>query len=321
MDDERIERLLRRTPPGDPPFEPSGRWLEGGERELAQRPTPTSRSWGVLLAAGLAAAAVIAVIMVIAGPLAQLRQQGVGGLIAEVERRGAIRVAIDGGPPQAHAPARGYDGFDLDIAREVAERLGVQLDVVVVPRATLLAGGADDRWDVAISSIPAALLGAPSARATDPYAVVAGAITVGADDPADVLNDLASGSACAVAGSTSEAWLHNDLESIARDTVQPVPAPLAAHVRPTLAECLGGLADGSWRAAVVDRASDVSGAGGVRVLDNAPFEVSLVAVVNHRAGVPEPMIARLNGLFAEMADEGVIADISRRRFAGSDVTP
>lgn len=321
MDDDRIERLLRRGPPGDPPFEPSGRWLGAGERELEESPATKPRSRTVILFAGLAAAAAILAIAVIGGELVQLRDQGVGGLVADIERRGAIRVAIDGGPPQAFTSVRGYDGFDLDIAREVAERLGVRLDVVVVPRATLVAGDAGGRWDVAISSIPAALLRDPSARATDPYAVVAGAVVVRADDTAEAISDLASASVCVVAGSAAEAWLGDALTAGPGDTIQPVPASMEPRVGATLAECLGGLAEGGWRGVIVDRASDVAGASNVRVLDGAPFELRLVAVVNGGQAAPESLVVRLNRLFTEMADEGVIADISRRRFAGIDATP
>ena len=321
MEDDRMERLLRRGPPGDPSFEPSGRWLDAGDRELERVPVAGPRSRTVNLFAGLAATAAILVVAVIGGQLIQLRDQGVGGLVADIERRGAIRVAIDGGPPQAFTSGRGYDGFDLDIAREVAERLGVRLDVVVVPRGSLFAGDAGGSWDVAISSIPAALPRDGSARETDPYAVVPGAVVVHADDTAEALSDLASASVCVVAGSAAEAWLDDGLTAGPGDTTQPVPASIEARVRATLAECLGGLAEGGWRGVIVDRASDVAGAGNVRVLDGAPFELRLVAVVNGGHAAPESLVVRLNRIFTEMADEGVIADISRRRFAGIDATP
>ena len=320
MDDDPIARHLRNGPPKDPRFEPSGRWLAMAERELAEAPA-ASRSRGATLFAGLAAAAVFLVLVVIGGQLLQFRDQGFGGLVTEIESRGALRVAIDGGPPQAFTPARGYEGFDLDIAREVAERLGVRLDVAVIPRSELLAADARGQWDLALSSISAALGHASPARATDPYAVVAGAVVVGVDDQANRLSELGSDRACVVAGSSAEAWLQGDLTATPDDTIQPVPAGIEVHVQPTLTECLGGVADGSWRAVVVDRPSDVVGDGDVRVLDVAPFELSLVALLDGgKAGV-DPLVARLNVLFAAMAEDGTIADISRRRFAGADVTP
>lgn len=323
MDDDRMERLLRRGPPGDPPFEPSGRWLEAGERELEleQGPATGPRSRTVTLFAGLAAAAAILVVAVIGGQLVQLRDQGAGGLVADVERRGALRVAIDGGPPQAFTSGRGYDGFDLDIAREVADRLGVRLDVVVVPRAELLAADAERRWDVAISSIPAALARDASARPTDPYAVVAGAVAVSSDDAAESIDELASTELCVVAESSADAWVRGGLTAGADDTIQPLPGSIEPHARATLAECLTGVAEGMWRAVILDRRSDVAGASNLRLLDGSPFELALVALTDGSEAGVEPLVVRLNRLFEEMAADGSIADISRRRFAGDDVTP
>jgi polar amino acid transport system substrate-binding protein len=319
MDDDRIERLLRRGPPNDPPFEPSGRWLEEGERSSSR--AAAARSRYLAMVTGLAAAAVILVIAVVAGPLLQLREQGVGGLVAEIERRGALRVAIDGGPPQTFTSGRGYDGFDLDIAGEVADRLGVRLEVVVVPRESLLAPDSDGGWDVAISSIPAALAPAESSRRTEPYAVVAGAVAVRTDDALGGIEDLASEAVCAVAGSAAEMWLSNGLTAGPGDTIQAMPASVDPHVQTTLGECLAGLADGTWRAVIIDRRSDVAGAGTVRVLDDAPFELALVALLDRDDTRAEPLVVRLNRLFEGMAADGTIADISRRRFAGDDATP
>ena len=319
MDDDRLERLLRRGPQDDPRFEPSGRWLEEGERTASR--AATTRSAQFALVTGLATAAVILVIAVLAGPLLELREQGVGGLVADIERRGALRVAIDGGPPQTFTSERGYDGFDLDIAGEVADRLGVRLEVVVVPREALLAADSEGGWDVAISSIPAALAQAASPRRTEPYAVVAGAVAVSTDDSMGDIGDLASESVCAVGGSAAEAWLRSGLTAGPRDTIQELPASIDRRVRTTLGECLAGLADGTWRAVIIDRRSDVAGAGNVRLLDTAPFELALVAFVDRGETRAEPLVVRLNRLFEDMAADGTIADISRRRFAGEDATP
>jgi len=319
MDDDRLERLLRRGPQGDPRFEPSGRWLEEGER--AASPAAPTRSARFALVTSLATAAVILVIAVLVGPLLELREQGVGGLVADIERRGALRVAIDGGPPQNFTSERGYDGFDLDIAHEVAARLEVRLEVVVVPRESLLVPGSDGGWDVAISSIPAALAHAASPQRTEPYAVVAGGVAVSADDAIGGIGDLASEAVCAVAGSAGEAWLTDGLTAGPLDMIQDAPASVDPHVRTTLGECLAGLADGTWRAVIIDRRSDVAGAGNVRLLDAAPFELALVALVDGSDPRAEPLVVRLNRLFEDMAADGTIADISRRRFAGEDATP
>jgi polar amino acid transport system substrate-binding protein len=321
MDDDRIERSLRRGPPADPHFEPSGRWLEAAEQALEGRPD-SARGVPFTAIVGLAAAASIVAVALIAGQLIQVREQGVGGLVAEVERRGILRVAIDGGPPQVFSSGLGYDGFDLDVASEVADRLGVRLDIVVVPRAQILAADARGVWDVAISSTPAALSMDAAARSTEPYARVAGAVAVRPDDQAQDIEDLASSDVCVVRGSAAEAWLGDNLIPDHGDEVQALPSLVSAQVQTTLAECLVGLRDGTWRAVVVDRRADLLGAAGARVLGGEPpFVLRLVAIVDGREQGAASLVTRLNRLFEEMAAEGVIADLSRRRFAGDDATP
>jgi polar amino acid transport system substrate-binding protein len=319
MDDDRIERALRHGPPNDPRFEPSGRWLDAvpaAELTPDRRPRPEMR-----LFAGLAAiAAVILVAVVVAGPLSQLREQGVGGLIGEVERRGAIRVALDGSPPQAFTASGGYDGFDIDVAHELADRLGVRLDILLVPRAEILAGEASGDWDVAISSVSDALPLGPAAQTTEPYAVVTGALAVAEDDTASTPDDLDGMTLCVVSGSTAEAWANGSL--LPEDgLLSSPPADADVTTRTTAQECVAAMADGTARAVVVDRESDVSAGGGLRFLAPAPFESRLIAVVDGRAGGAATLVARLNQLFAGMAADGSIREFGQRRFAGDDVTP
>ena len=311
MDDERVDRALRRGPPGDPPFEPSGRWIQVAPAlELeAQR----ARRHRVQAFAGLVAvAAVLVVAAVVAGPLLELRERGVGGLVADVERRGVIRVAIDGGPPLAFGPSVGYDGFDIDMARDVAARLGVRLELVVVPRDEILDPASDGEWDVAMSFVPDVAPLGPAALTTDAYAVVPGGFGLRQDDDASAPEDLAGESLCVVSGSAAQAWMTGGFGS--------PPADAELVVRATLEECLAAVADRSVRAVTVDRRSDLGGAG-LRVLASPPFELRLVAVVDGSTDGASSLVARLDQLFAEMAADGTIREYGQRRFAGDDVTP
>jgi polar amino acid transport system substrate-binding protein len=320
MDDERIERALHRGPPNDPPFESSGRWLESIDAGAAARLGVKRRPLINTFAALAAVAAVLLIGAVIAGPILQLRQMGVGGLVAEVERRGALRVALDGGPPQAFSPGSGYDGFDIDVAREVAARLGVRMELVVVPRDEILGAESGGNWDVAISSVADGQPLGASTLTTDPYAVIAGAVLVRSDDPASTLNDLDGATLCVVSGSTAEAWVAGSLR-MDGDLVTPPPLGADVVARSTVQECIDATADENVRAVVVDRRTDVPASGSVRFLPSAPFESRLVAVVDERAEGAATLVARLNQLFAEMASDGTIREFGQRRFAGDDVTP
>lgn len=318
MNDDRIDRALRLGPPADPRFQPSGRWLDAVAAEGAA-PGHAERRWVQAFASLAAVAAVLVIAAAIAGPLLQLREQGAGGLVAEVERRGVLRVAIDGGPPLAFSPGSGYDGFDIDVAREVAERLGVRLDIVVVPRPQILKGASAERWDVAMSFVPDAVPLGSSALRTDPYANVSSAMAVREDDAASAPADLAGEALCVVAGSLSESWLAGELTAGESGPAAP-PDGAVPVARATLEECFAALDTGTVRGVVVDRRSDLGGSG-LRPLEPEPFENRLVAVVDGSTAGAASLVARLNQLLADMAADGTIREFSQRRFAGDDVTP
>src|SRR3546814_1679196 len=45
------------------------------------------------------------------------------------------------------------DGFDVDIGKEIAERLGVELEIVIQSWAIITAGNCGGRWDISVSSM------------------------------------------------------------------------------------------------------------------------------------------------------------------------
>lgn len=322
MDDERIERALREGRPNDGAYEPSGRWLEIAERRVQESP----RRWGGLRLqraslVAIAAVAATLVLVLVGGRLLELRQTGVGGLVSEIERRGAIRVALDGGPPQVFLPTGGYQGFDTDLARAMADRLGVRLDLVIVPRAEILSADSHGGWDVAISSIPRSAPLGPSARTTAPYAEVRGAIAVRADDAATTPDDLAGTTLCVVDGSVAAAWGAGTLDPGSVAAVIPVPRLVRLTMRATAEECLTDLQDGTARGIVLDRRADLTGRPGLRFLSAAPYTAQLVAIIDARADGNATLITRLNNIFEALAADGTIRDISQRRLAGEDATP
>ncbi len=71
-----------------------------------------------------------------------------------VQRSGVLRVAIDATyPPMEFEGRDGPAGFDIDLARELAGRLGVRAEFVVMSWDGIIAGLVSGRYDVIISSM------------------------------------------------------------------------------------------------------------------------------------------------------------------------
>jgi polar amino acid transport system substrate-binding protein len=57
-------------------------------------------------------------------------------------------------PPQAFLDANNeMDGFDVDVAKEIAARLGVELEIVTPAWDIITAGNWGGRWDISVGSM------------------------------------------------------------------------------------------------------------------------------------------------------------------------
>jgi polar amino acid transport system substrate-binding protein len=75
--------------------------------------------------------------------------------LAALKKTGVLKIAVDTTyPPMEYEDDKGQVvGFDVDFAKELAKRLGVKAEFVVMPWDGILAGLAGKRYDVIISSM------------------------------------------------------------------------------------------------------------------------------------------------------------------------
>jgi polar amino acid transport system substrate-binding protein len=77
-------------------------------------------------------------------------------LLAAVEKAGVLRVSTDPAyPPQSSLNEKTgkWEGFDIDVATEIARRLGVQVDWKTPAWDTITAGHWNGRWDISVGSM------------------------------------------------------------------------------------------------------------------------------------------------------------------------
>ena len=76
-------------------------------------------------------------------------------LLAAIEEKGVLTVSTDPAyPPQSelNEDTNQYEGFDIDVATEIAERLGVEIAWEAPAWETIIAGNWNGRWDVSTIS-------------------------------------------------------------------------------------------------------------------------------------------------------------------------
>ena len=78
-----------------------------------------------------------------------------GEVLDRVMTRGVMVMSTDAEyPPQSSLNSAGeFEGFDIDVGREIAERLGVDIEFVTPGWEVITAGQWNGRWDVSVGSM------------------------------------------------------------------------------------------------------------------------------------------------------------------------
>ena len=136
------------------------------------------------------------------------------GLLEQVKSEGVLRVSTDPAyPPQSslNEETGEYEGFDIDVATEIAERLGVEIQWETPSWDIITAGGWNDRWDVSVGSMTVTAERAEVLNFTAPYYYTPAGLAVQAGSDITTLDDL-SGMSVGVCGAcTYEFYLRRDL--------------------------------------------------------------------------------------------------------------
>jgi polar amino acid transport system substrate-binding protein len=127
-------------------------------------------------------------------------------VLAEAQRRGSLRVAVDVGfRPFADELNGELTGYDVELARAVAERIGLRAEFVPTGFDALYDSLTSGRADLIASALPYAPEQGFRARFSAVYFDVGQLLVVPADAPTDDLGDLAGGEVGVALGSDADA--------------------------------------------------------------------------------------------------------------------
>ncbi len=138
-------------------------------------------------------------------------------LLAEVLKNGVIRVSTDANyEPQSFLNPQGeFIGFDVDVAKEIAKRLGVEAEFVTPDWDLITAGNWGGQWDMSVGSMTVTTAREQVLAFASPAYYYTPAQFAAADDSGvDALADLNGKTICVGVSTTYETWLSGDLESL-----------------------------------------------------------------------------------------------------------
>ena len=141
---------------------------------------------------------------------------GAGGkdLLSTVKARGVMRVSSDPNyKPQSflNETTKELDGFDIDVSKEVAKRLGVKVEFVTPDWDTIVAANWGGRWDVSIGSMTITPERKKVLFFSTPYYYTPAQFAAPKDSPLNSVDDLVGKTVCVGSGTTYDDDLHGKL--------------------------------------------------------------------------------------------------------------
>ncbi len=137
-------------------------------------------------------------------------------LLAEICEKGTLTVSTDPAyPPQSslNEQTGEYEGFDIDVATEIAKRLGVEVAWEAPSWDVITAGSWNGRWDTTVGSMTPTNDRQEVLYFTQPYNYTPAVVVVLADDDevSDLSTDLDGKKIGVCSGCTYEQFLNKEL--------------------------------------------------------------------------------------------------------------
>lgn len=222
-----------------------------------------------------------------------------GDLLETIQERGTLVVSTDPNyaPQSFLKPDGSFEGFDIDVATEIASRLGVEIQFETPEWDAITAGNWAERWDISVGSMTITTPRKDALSFTQPYYYT----------PAYLAASERS-------GVTSLDQLPFELPGGAEATTLPTDANCAEAIQAGRSEFDLWISSGT----TIDEAIS-SGVAMVKV--GEPVFTENLAVAIDKAGPPhEALLAEIDGIIGQMHEDGTLTELSEKWFEGEDLT-
>ena len=162
-----------------------------------------------------------------------------GGLLEKILKSGKLVVSTDPKyPPQSELEPDGtYKGFDIDVATEIAKRLGVTVEFVTPDWTAITAGGWGGRWDVSVGSMTITVDRKKVLDFSPPYYYTPAQMAASTHSGITTLDGLAGKTICSGEGTTYDQWLNGTLDYGTGQDLGKPPAGIKSTTLPTDTDC------------------------------------------------------------------------------------
>ncbi len=261
---------------------------------------------------------------------------GANDLLASIKDKGTLTVSTDPAyPPQSelNKDTGKYEGFDIDVATEIAKRLGVEIAWQAPAWETIISGSWNGRWDASVGSMTITPERAEVLSFTPPYYYTPAAIAVHKDNTSITDASGLDGKKIGVCGGcTYDLYLQDKLVISQDETGKGVKIPsvvkdptiVTSDTDSTSLQDLA-LGDGRRLDAVVSAGPTIqaaidSGAPLKIVGEPLYYEPLSVAIDKSSQLDSTGLVDRISEIVAEMHKDGTLSELSKKWYGGADLT-
>lgn len=150
---------------------------------------------------------------------------GVTDLLSAVKKRGTLLISTDANyePESYKTPDGSWHGFDIDVGREIARRLGVRPTFLDISFDVITGGSWNGRWDLNVNSMTITHDRQRVLYFTEPYYYVPASCAVHKLSTAKALDDLSGKRVGVGTATTYQAYLEGHLTLTGEKILHPAP--------------------------------------------------------------------------------------------------
>jgi polar amino acid transport system substrate-binding protein len=277
------------------------------------------------------------------GPSATATATGPADLLATIKDRGYVLVSTDPNyMPQSGLKTDGQrpgdtkcpgdtltypemQGFDVDVAHEVATRLGVEVCFATPSWDLVAAGDWADKWDMSVGSMTIKPPRPDTFYFSTPYYAPTAVVGVAADSTFTSIADLAGQPVCVATATTYLDWVNGVLDLNPDDIYAQPPEGIQVVELPTDQECPQAIAAGrtEFQAYVTSKTvvdSNIAAGLPVRQLGDAVFkEPDAIAIDKNSSFDTAAFVTAVDDAVKAMHADGTLSQLSIQ-WLGGDVT-
>jgi polar amino acid transport system substrate-binding protein len=249
-------------------------------------------------------------------------------LLAEVKQRGKLLVATDANykPQSFKNPDGSFEGFDIDVAREVAKRLGVEAEFIDVNFDTITAGAWNGRWDMNAGSMTITPDRKQSLYFSGPYYYTPASFVVHKDSKAASIDELAGKNIGVGAATTYQDYLEGKLALEGETILKPAPEGATVKTYTSDVDALTDLAlgDGTRLDAVVTALPTaeeaIKGGQPLKILGDPVYYEQLGLAFDQKSPKDSKSLAdEVTRIVDEMHKDGTLTKLAAKYYS-SDLT-